>query len=117
MRPLTQGNSGGALIDMQGRLIGINTAIFTCSGGSNGIGFAVPANMVKATLSGFRGRAGGAAWVGASLQAVTNDLALSMGLDRPTGVLVNGDPRRWSRGSSRLRRRGCDLDGQRGGSD
>ncbi len=46
------GNSGGALVDMQGRLIGINTAIYSRSGGSNGIGFAIPANMVKTVLGG-----------------------------------------------------------------
>ena len=85
---INPGNSGGALIDMHGRLIGINTAIFTRSGGSNGIGFAVPANMVRATLSGFRGGRVVRPWVGASLQAVTNDLAASLGLERPTGVLV-----------------------------
>lgn len=85
---INPGNSGGALIDMQGRLIGINTAIFTRSGGSNGIGFAVPANMVRATLSGFRGGRVVRPWVGAGLQAVTNDLAASLGLERPTGVLV-----------------------------
>ena len=85
---INPGNSGGALIDMQGRLIGINTAIFTRSGGSNGIGFAVPANMVRATLSGFRAGRVVRPWVGAGLQAVTNDLAVSLGLERPTGVLI-----------------------------
>src|SRR6185312_8339535 len=87
---INPGNSGGALVDMQGRLVGINTAIFTRSGGSQGVGFAIPANMVRVVVASARG--GGHAvkrpWLGAKLQAVTGDLADSLGLKRPTGALV-----------------------------
>lgn len=84
------GNSGGALITMSGELIGVNTAIFSRSGGSNGIGFAIPANMVRlvvdSALSDGKIRR---PWFGASGQVVTSDLARSLGMDRPTGILLN----------------------------
>jgi Do/DeqQ family serine protease len=84
------GNSGGALVDMAGRLVGINTAIFSRSGGSIGIGFAIPVNMVRVVLDSAKG--GGKAvkrpWFGAKLQDVTPEIAESMGLKRPTGALV-----------------------------
>ncbi|HVV62736.1 MAG TPA: DegQ family serine endoprotease [Pseudolabrys sp.] len=87
---INPGNSGGALVDMSGRLVGINTAIFSRSGGSQGVGFAIPANMVRVVVASARG--GGHAvkrpWLGAKLQAVTADLADSLGLKRPTGALV-----------------------------
>lgn len=86
---INPGNSGGALVDSQGRLIGINTAIFSRSGGSVGIGFAIPANLVKATIDG--ARSGGRvarAWLGAETQEITAEIAMSLGLDRPQGVLV-----------------------------
>jgi Do/DeqQ family serine protease len=86
---INPGNSGGALVDMQGRLAGINTAIFSRSGGSHGIGFAIPSNMVRlvvqAALTGGKLQR---PWFGASLQPVTSDLADSLGLDRPGGALV-----------------------------
>ncbi len=87
---INPGNSGGALVDMSGRLIGINTAIFSRSGGSIGIGFAIPVNMVRLVVDSARG--GSAAvrrpWFGAKLQAVTPDIAESLGLKRPAGALV-----------------------------
>jgi S1-C subfamily serine protease len=87
---INPGNSGGALVDLAGRLVGINTAIFSRSGGSQGIGFAVPANMVKVVVA--SAKSGGSAvrrpWLGARLQAVTPEIADSMGLKRPAGVLV-----------------------------
>lgn len=86
---INPGNSGGALIDMNGRLVGINTAIFSRSGGSNGIGFAIPANMVRLVAE--SARDGGRVqrpWLGASLQTVTSDIAEGLGLDRPQGALV-----------------------------
>ncbi len=86
---INPGNSGGALVDMAGNLVGINSAIYSRSGGSNGIGFAIPVNMVK--LIADAAEHGGTVrrpWVGASLQAVTADIAEGMGLDRPRGVLV-----------------------------
>ena len=86
---INPGNSGGALIDMNGRLIGVNTAIFSRTGGSNGIGFAIPSNMVATILSGQNG--GGKIirpWMGASFQQVTPDVATAMGLDTPKGALI-----------------------------
>jgi Do/DeqQ family serine protease len=87
---INPGNSGGALVDLNGRLIGVNTAIFSRSGGSQGIGFAIPANMVRVVVA--SAKSGGSAvkrpWLGAKLQAVTADIADSLGLKRPTGALV-----------------------------
>jgi serine protease Do len=87
--PINPGNSGGALVDLDGRLVGINTAIFSQSGGSIGIGFAIPASMVRiamhaATAGGHISRP----WFGASGQAVTAEIASGLGLDRPSGVLI-----------------------------
>ncbi|HEV2558853.1 MAG TPA: Do family serine endopeptidase [Microvirga sp.] len=89
---INPGNSGGALVDMAGRLVGINTAIFSRSGGSHGIGFAIPSTMVRAVIDSARGGARSVRrpWLGASLQAVDNEIASSLGLERPTGVLVTG---------------------------
>jgi serine protease Do len=87
---INPGNSGGALLTMDGRLAGINSAIFSKNGGSLGIGFANPANMVKAVLT--NGLATGKVtrpWLGATGQSVTSDVADGLGLDRPVGVLVN----------------------------
>ncbi len=88
---INPGNSGGALVDMQGKLVGINTAIFSRSGGSQGIGFAIPANMVKVIVQSAKG--GGVSvkrpWFGAKLQSVTSDIAESLGLARPVGALVS----------------------------
>jgi Do/DeqQ family serine protease len=87
---INPGNSGGALVDFTGKLVGINTAIFTRSGGSQGIGFAIPANMVKVVVA--SAKIGGSSvkrpWLGAQLQAVTPEIAESLGLKRPTGALV-----------------------------
>lgn len=86
---INPGNSGGALVDMKGRLIGINTAIYSKSGGSNGIGFAIPSNMVKLVVrSALQGKKVTRPWFGAKLQRVTPDLARSLGLDRPSGALI-----------------------------
>ncbi len=86
---INPGNSGGALIDMAGRLIGINTAIYSRSGGSIGIGFAVPANMVAAVV---RSTATDGKivrpWSGAEVQEVTADIAETLGFERPHGALV-----------------------------
>ena len=87
---INPGNSGGALVDLNGRLVGINTAIFSRSGGSIGIGFAIPANMVRVVVASAKG--GSAAvkrpWLGAKLQEVTPEIAESLGLKRPSGALV-----------------------------
>src|SRR6202050_2179270 len=87
---INPGNSGGALVDMNGRLVGINSAIYSRSGGSQGIGFAIPANMVRVVVTSAEG--GSAAvkrpWLGAKLQDVTPEIAESLGLKRPSGALV-----------------------------
>jgi len=87
---INPGNSGGALVDLDGRLVGINTAIFSRSGGSQGIGFAIPANMVKVVVASAEhgGKAVERPWLGARLQAVTPDIADSLGLKTPTGALI-----------------------------
>ena len=87
---INPGNSGGALVDMTGKLAGINTAIFSRSGGSQGIGFAIPANMVRVVVASAKG--GGKAvkrpWLGARLQAVTPEIAETLNLKAPSGALV-----------------------------
>ena len=87
---INPGNSGGALVDMHARLVGINSAIFSKSGGSVGIGFAIPVNMVKIVVA--AARSGGSKvkrpWLGATLQSVSKDIADSIGLDRLSGALV-----------------------------
>ena len=87
---INPGNSGGALVDLNGGLVGINTAIYSQSGGSHGIGFAIPASMVKAVVETAKGGAKTVRrpWLGARLQHVTPDIAESVGLDHPTGVMV-----------------------------
>jgi S1-C subfamily serine protease len=88
---INPGNSGGALVDMQGRLVGINTAILTQGGGSNGIGFAIPANLVQSIVA--QAEAGAARfarpWAGVTGQAMDAALAEGLGLARPDGVLVS----------------------------
>jgi Do/DeqQ family serine protease len=88
--PINPGNSGGALVDMNGRLAGINTAIYSRSGGSQGIGFAIPANMVRLVVASAKsgGKAVKRPWLGAKLQAVTPEIADTLGLRSPTGALV-----------------------------
>ena len=89
--PINPGNSGGALIDMAGRLIGVNTSILTRSGGSNGIGFAIPAALVAQFVAQARDGATRFArpWAGLSGQPVEADLAFSLGLALPEGVLIS----------------------------
>ncbi|RDD61698.1 DegQ family serine endoprotease [Ferruginivarius sediminum] len=86
---INPGNSGGALVTLDGKLAGINTAIFSKSGGSVGIGFAIPANMVRTVVKSVQ--AGGRIvrpWLGMTGQTVTADLAEGLGLDRPGGAIV-----------------------------
>jgi Do/DeqQ family serine protease len=87
---INPGNSGGALVDLSGRLVGINTAIFSRTGGSQGIGFAIPANMVKVVVA--SAKSGGSMvkrpWLGARLQAVTPEIAEGLGIKRPSGALI-----------------------------
>ncbi|MEZ5786184.1 MAG: Do family serine endopeptidase [Xanthobacteraceae bacterium] len=87
---INPGNSGGALVDSSGRLVGINTAIFSRSGGSQGIGFAIPVNMVRVVLASAQHGAHVVRrpWLGAKLQAVTAEISEAFGLKRPAGALV-----------------------------
>ena len=87
---INPGNSGGAMVDMQGRLVGINTAIYSRSGGSHGIGFAIPASMVRVVVDSARsgGKTVRRPWFGARMQSLTAEIAESMGLDRPIGALI-----------------------------
>jgi Do/DeqQ family serine protease len=87
---INPGNSGGPLVDMGGRVVGINSAIFSKSGGSVGIGFAIPSNMVKSVVAAAKG--GGKQvkrpWLGATLQNLSKDISDGLGLERPAGALV-----------------------------
>ena len=87
--PINRGNSGGPLFNLQGEVIGVNTAIYSPSGGSVGIGFAIPSSLAEGIVNQLidygktvRG------WLGVRIQTVTSDLAESLGLDRPYGALV-----------------------------
>lgn len=87
---INPGNSGGALVNLKGELIGINTAIFTRSGGYMGIGFAIPSNMAKSVMESLiahgkvvRG------WIGVSIQEVTQELAEEFGTAETTGALIS----------------------------
>jgi len=91
---INPGNSGGPLVDTTGGVVGINTAIYSRSGGSLGIGFAVPSEMVATVLA--AEKSGNhtttsitRTWTGISGQQVTADIAESLGLNRPVGVLIN----------------------------
>jgi len=88
--PINPGNSGGALVDMDGDLIGINTAIFSRTGSSTGVGFAVPATMVKRVVDSAIGGAKSVerAWLGVKGDTVSSDMARSLGLERPQGLMV-----------------------------
>jgi len=92
---INPGNSGGALVDMGGRLVGINTAIFSKSGGSLGIGFAIPSNLVRLYVnSAMTGRKVQRPWLGASLETVTRQIAEKLRLARVAGALVKDvDPK------------------------
>ena len=88
---INPGNSGGALVNTSGQLVGINTAIFSTSGGYMGIGFAIPLDMAKTVMDSIiktgkvtRG------WLGVSIQNITPDLAKSLGIKDTSGALVSG---------------------------
>jgi len=87
--PINRGNSGGPLFDMDGNVMGINSAIFSPSGGSVGIGFAIPANLAKDVVAQLKqfgvARRG---WIGVRIQQVTDEIAQGMGLPNSQGALV-----------------------------
>lgn len=86
---INQGNSGGPLLGMNGRVVGVNTAIFSPTGGSVGIGFAIPASIAEPVITQLREtgtvRRG---WLGVQIQTVTEDIAQALGLEEPAGALV-----------------------------
>jgi serine protease Do len=88
--PVNKGNSGGPTFDVDGNVIGVNTAIFSPSGGSVGIAFAIPADTVKSVIAQLRDKGSvSRGWIGVQIQSVTPDIADSMGLKQATGALVS----------------------------
>jgi Do/DeqQ family serine protease len=86
---INPGNSGGALIDMTGKLVGINTMIFSQTGGSVGIGFAIPSNLVRIVAdNAVAGRTIERPWIGAQLDTITREMAENLGLERISGAVV-----------------------------
>ncbi len=86
---INPGNSGGALVNMRGDLVGINTAIYSRSGGSIGIGFSIPTNMVRTVVqSAATGQKIRRPWLGAEFQDVTQEIADGLGFSRPEGALI-----------------------------
>jgi serine protease Do len=87
---INMGNSGGALVDIKGELLGINTAIFSRSGGNQGVGFAIPANLARDVMQSLREKGRVVrGYIGASVQTLTPELAEAMKLKgQPTGALV-----------------------------
>jgi serine protease Do len=86
---INQGNSGGPTFDMKGNVVGINTAIFSPSGGSVGIGFAIPSNLAKPILAELRDKGSiQRGYLGVQIQQVTPEIAKAIGLDEPKGALV-----------------------------
>jgi serine protease Do len=87
--PINSGNSGGPLFDQDGRVIGVNTAIFSPNGGNVGIGFAIPAELAKQVVAQLQEKgAVKRGWLGIRIQPVTPEIAESLGLDEPEGALV-----------------------------
>ncbi len=88
---INRGNSGGPMFDMDGKVIGVNSMIFSPSGGSVGIGFAIPSDTVQAVIKDIQkyghARRG---WLGVTIQHVTEDIAESLGMDHAMGALVQG---------------------------
>ncbi len=87
--PINPGNSGGALVNVKGELIGINTAIFSTTGGYQGIGFAIPSNMAKAVMESLIAKGKVVrGWLGITIQELTQDLSRQFNLKDEKGVLV-----------------------------
>src|SRR5271170_1079808 len=88
---INRGNSGGPMFNMDGQVIGINTAIYSPSGGSIGIGFAIPSALAKAVVAELQNKPDHEVhrgWLGVRIQAVTDEIAESLGLDKPKGALI-----------------------------
>jgi serine protease Do len=86
---INQGNSGGPTFDLAGRVVGMNTAIFSPSGGSVGIGFAIPSNTIRRVVDELK-KSGSVTrgWLGVQIQSVSDDAALALGLPSTSGALV-----------------------------
>ena len=92
--PVNKGNSGGPAFNMQGEVVGVNTAIYSPSGGSVGIAFSIPASTVKSVIAQLKDKgAVSRGWIGVQIQPVTQDIADSMGLKQAEGALV-ADPQK-----------------------
>ena len=92
--PVNKGNSGGPTFNMQGEVVGVNTAIYSPSGGSVGIAFSIPANTVKNVVAQLKDKGNvSRGWIGVQVQPVTQDLADGMGLKQAQGALV-ADPQK-----------------------
>ena len=86
---INPGNSGGALFNLQGEMVGVNTAIFSQSGGNIGIGFAIPVNMANNVLNQLKEKGTVVrGWLGVMIQQVTPELAKNFGMERPIGALI-----------------------------
>jgi serine protease Do len=87
--PVNRGNSGGPTFDSQGKVIGVNTAIYSPSGGSVGIGFAIPAEVAKDVVAALKEHGSvSRGWIGVQIQPVTQDIAEALGLKSTKGALV-----------------------------
>ncbi|MBU9157102.1 Do family serine endopeptidase [Burkholderia gladioli] len=88
--PINPGNSGGALVDVSGNLLGINTAIYSRSGGSLGIGFAIPVSTARTVLESIITTGAARGWIGVEPQDLTPEIADSFGLQQKSGAIVAG---------------------------
>jgi serine protease Do len=92
--PVNKGNSGGPAFNMQGEVVGVNTAIYSPSGGSVGIAFSIPAATVKNVIAQLKDKGSvSRGWIGVQIQPVTQEIADSMGLKQAEGALV-ADPQK-----------------------
>ena len=104
--PVNHGNSGGPTFDVDGNVIGVNTAIFSPSGGSVGIAFAIPADTVKTVVAQLRDKGTVTrGWIGVQIQPVTAEIADSLGLKKAAGALVSEPQAEQPGGQGRHRER------------
>ncbi|HET9068704.1 MAG TPA: DegQ family serine endoprotease [Amaricoccus sp.] len=86
---INRGNSGGPLLDLEGKVIGVNSAIYSPNGGSVGVGFAIPSDTVRTVVAQLKdGGEVQRGWLGVQIQTVTPEIATAIGLDQPEGALV-----------------------------
>ena len=87
--PINRGNSGGPTFDLRGQVVGMNSMIFSPSGGSVGIGFAIPASTIREVVAQLQAHGHVArGWLGVQIQSVTPDMAASLGIAEPKGAIV-----------------------------